>query len=188
MLVFDSSLKLIYVLKAVFLWHHRAPHIPPAAQFSILIQHACILHYWYSIQQVHFKPSWLHGEAHEIKIIKRRFNEPCFSHGLCDTGLGLLVLHRMPDLCHSDRRAVWLQAQPASLSKILPAPAVLRPCILALRLSEGLCCQKLPETNTEHHGREALAQGLSTWPPQSSQTLLNSTGWPRVENWAQDPE
>lgn len=95
-------------------------------------------------------------------------------------GLGSLVLHRMSGLCHSDRRAVWLQAQPASLPAILPAPAVLRPCILALHLSEGLCCQKLPVTNIKHHQREALAQGLRTWPhspPKSSSTAQDDPGW-----------
>lgn len=103
-------------------------------------------------------------------------------------GLGSLVLHRMPVLCHWDRTAAWLQARPASLPASLPAPAVLRPCVSALPLSEELCCQELPATTTKHHRCEALAQGPSAWPPQSPQILLNSTGWPRVENWVQDPE
>lgn len=90
-------------------------------------------------------------------------------------GPGLLVLRRMPDLCHSDRRAVWLQAQPASLPKILPAPAVLRPCISALRLSAGLCCQKLPVTNINHHCPAALA-GLHS-PPKSCSTAQDDPGW-----------
>lgn len=74
MLMFDSSLKLIDVLKAVCPRHHKALHrlILPAAQFSILIQHACIFHYSYSIQQVYFKLSWLQREAHEMKIFKGR--------------------------------------------------------------------------------------------------------------------
>lgn len=119
---------------------------------------------------------------------ERRFNEPCFSYGFCDVGASSLVLQRMPDLCHWDRTAAWLQARPASLPASLPAPAVLRPCVSALPLSEELCCQELPATTTKRHRCEALAQGPSAWPPQSSQILLNSTGWPRVENWVQDPE
>lgn len=73
------------VLKQLFMcWRpyiygkHGVPHRPihPAAQFSILIHHvliqdACIQQYWYPIEQVHFRPSWLHSKRH-VKVSKKK--------------------------------------------------------------------------------------------------------------------